>query len=62
MVAQGTATKDIAAKTGVSEKAVEASISRVRTILGLKEKAGVNPRVSLVRAFYELTGKSPPRA
>jgi len=62
MVAQGTATRDIAAKTGVSEKAVEASISRVRKILGLQDKGKVNSRVSLVRAFYELTGKSPPRA
>jgi DNA-binding NarL/FixJ family response regulator len=62
MVAQGTATREIAAKTGVSEKAVEASISRVRKILGLHDKSKVNPRVSLVRAFYELTGKSPPRA
>jgi len=62
MVAQGTATKDIAAKTGVSEKAVEASISRVRKVLGIENKGGANQRVSLVRAFYELTGKSPPRA
>jgi len=62
LVANGLTTKEIAQQTGVSTKAVEASITRVRRILNLGEPDQANGRVSLVRAFYAMTGRTPPRA
>lgn len=61
LVAQGLTTKEIAQKTGVSSKAVEASITRVRRILGLGDPGQASSRVSLVQAFYAMTGRNPPR-
>lgn len=61
-VAEGRSTKEIAVLLGVSNKAVEASISRVHRTLGITPEAGVNKRVSLVNAFYGMTGGRPPRA
>ncbi len=61
LVAQGLTTKEIAEKTGVSHKAVEASITRVRKILNLAEPGQVSARVALVQAFYAMTGRTPPR-
>jgi len=61
MVAEGSSTKEIAEATGVSDKAVEASISRIHKILATKGEPPGNKRVSLVRAFYALTGRTPPR-
>ncbi len=61
LVAQGLTTKEIAEKTGVSHKAVEASITRVRRILALEEPGKASARVSLVQAFYAMTGRTPPR-
>jgi DNA-binding NarL/FixJ family response regulator len=61
LVAAGKSTKDIARATNVSDKAVEATISRVQRILGSQNEQGTNTRVSLVRAFYAITGRTPPR-
>jgi DNA-binding NarL/FixJ family response regulator len=61
MVAEGLSSKDIAEQTGVSEKAVEGSISRIHRILATTDEPTGNKRVSLVRAFYALTGRTPPR-
>jgi len=61
-VAEGRSTKEIAVSLGVSNKAVEASISRVHRILGITPESGVKKRVSLVNAFYGMTGGRPPRA
>lgn len=61
MISEGSTTKEIALKTGVSDKAVEASIGRIWKILGRSKQVGQNQRVALVRAFFELTGRKPPR-
>jgi DNA-binding NarL/FixJ family response regulator len=60
-VARGLSSKEIAQKLGVTEKAIEASIKRVHEVLDLKPNLGASKRISLVRAFYELTGRTPPR-
>jgi DNA-binding NarL/FixJ family response regulator len=61
MVASGKTTKDIAAEIGVSDKAVEASISRIHRVLEGASTGGSGTRVGLVRAFYAITGRTPPR-
>jgi DNA-binding NarL/FixJ family response regulator len=59
-VAQGLTTKEIAGKLDVSEKAIEGTITRLHTILGLSKIKSLNPRVQLTRAYFELAGKKPP--
>jgi DNA-binding NarL/FixJ family response regulator len=61
MVAEGRSTRDIAEEMGVSDKAVEASISRVHRALGGDSGTTPGTRVSLVRAFYAIAGRTPPR-
>jgi DNA-binding NarL/FixJ family response regulator len=61
MVAAGRSTNEIADELGVSSKAVEASIARVNRILDVSPDKAGNTRVSLVRAFYAITGRTPPR-
>lgn len=61
-IAEGLTTKEIATRTGVSEKAVEGTITRLHSMLGLPKKATLNPRVQLARAYFELAGKKPPGA
>jgi len=61
MVAEGKSTKEIAQQTGVSGKAVEASISRVRKILSTEAGDSGNARVELARAYWAMTGRSAPR-
>ncbi len=61
-VVEGKTSKDIAEDLGVTEKAVEAAISRIHKIFDPQSPRGASTRVALVRAFYELTGRTPPRA
>lgn len=61
-VAEGLTTKEIASRTGVSEKAVEGTISRLHSILDLPKDSSSNPRVQLARAYFALSGKKPPGA
>lgn len=61
LVSQGLSSKEIARELGVTEKAIEASISRLQKVLNLKPNLGSSKRISLVRAFYAITGRTPPR-
>lgn len=61
LVSQGLSSKEIASELGVTEKAIEASISRVHKILNLKPSLGQSKRIFLVQAFYSITGRTPPR-
>lgn len=61
LVARGLSTREIAEQLGVSEKAIEASISRVHGLLNLKPAIGPSKRIFLVRALYAITGRTPPR-
>lgn len=61
-VAEGLTTKEIASRTGVSEKAVEGTISRLHSILDLPKDSSSNLRVQLARAYFALSGKKPPGA
>jgi DNA-binding NarL/FixJ family response regulator len=59
-VAEGLTTKEIAARAGVSEKAIEGTITRLHSMLDLPKKPFLNPRVQLARAYFNLSGKKPP--
>jgi DNA-binding NarL/FixJ family response regulator len=61
LVASGKSTKEIAAEMGVSDKAIEASISRIHRVVGDSAGESGGTRVGLVRAFYAITGRTPPR-
>jgi len=61
LVARGMSTREIASELGLSEKTIEASISRVHKVLDLRPTLGPSKRISLVRAFYAITGRTPPR-
>lgn len=61
LVADGMSTVQISQTLGVSEKAVEATISRLNNSLGISKSDSKNLRVQLVRAYFTLTGKKPPR-
>lgn len=57
LVSSGLTTAAIADKLDISEKAVEASLSKIHKTLGLTRNPKLNPRIQLARAFYALTGK-----
>jgi len=59
-VAEGLTTKEIASRAGVSEKAIEGTITRLHSMLDLPKKPFLNPRVQLARAYFHLSGKKPP--
>jgi DNA-binding NarL/FixJ family response regulator len=59
-VAEGLTTKEIANRAGVSEKAIEGTITRLHAMLELPKKPFLNPRVQLARAYFQLSGKKPP--
>jgi len=59
-VAEGLTTKEIASRMGVSEKAIEGTITRLHSMLELPKKSTLNPRVQLARAYFQLSGKKPP--
>jgi len=60
-VVEGKSSKEIAHGLGVTEKAVEASIGSIHKIFDPSAAKGANTRVALVRAFYDMTGRTPPR-
>lgn len=59
-VADGLATKEIARRLDISEKAVEGTITRLQNILEIPKSNSLNSRVQLARAYFELSGKKPP--
>lgn len=59
-VAEGLTTKEIAKRLEVTDKAIEGTITRIHTVLGLPKNHSLNPRVQLARAYFELAGKKPP--
>jgi DNA-binding NarL/FixJ family response regulator len=61
-LAEGFTTAEIAARQGISEKAVEGTITRLQGVLGISKDKKFNPRVQMVRAYYALSGKKPPGA
>jgi len=58
LVASGLTSGEIAELRGISEKGVEAIISRIYTFLDIKKTKRTNPRILLVNAFQKLSGKS----
>ena len=60
LVSEGLTTSTIAKERGVSEKSVEAAISRIHTVLELPRSKELNPRIQLARAYFALSGKKPP--
>ena len=56
-LAEGLTTSEIASRLGISEKGVEANISRLQNILDVRKSNEKNLRVSLARAYFRLTGK-----
>ena len=60
LVSEGQTTASIAAQRNVSEKSVEAMLSRIHVTLELPKSKNLNPRVQLTRAFFALAGKKPP--
>jgi DNA-binding NarL/FixJ family response regulator len=59
-VAEGLTSREIAKRLGVTDKAIEGTISRICTVLKLPKNESLNPRVLLARAYFELAGKKPP--
>jgi DNA-binding NarL/FixJ family response regulator len=62
LLSESATTSEIALQQGVSQKAVEATITRLHNLLGLTKNNKLNPRVQLVRAYFALSGKKPPGA
>ena len=61
LVAEGLSSGEIAQRLGVSQKAIEASISRINVALGIEKTKSENVRVQLARSYFRLTGRKPPR-
>lgn len=59
MVAEGLSTPEIARRRGVTEKAVEATITRLCEQFGLERLPTHNQRVRLAAEYYSLTGQVP---
>jgi DNA-binding NarL/FixJ family response regulator len=57
LVAHGFSTSEIAMRRGVTEKAVEQTLTRLRDSLELPKDKTVNQRAALVRAYYLYAGK-----
>ena len=56
-IAQGLSTSEIARSRGVSEQAIDKSISRISKHLGIPKSADTHQRVQIVRAFFENKGQ-----
>lgn len=56
-LAEGLTTSEIANRLDITEKGVEANISRLQNILDIRKTSEKNLRVSLARAYFRLTGK-----
>ena len=59
-IATGESNAEIAKSAGVSDKAVENTVTRIIEVLNIQKDAALNPRVQLVRAFSTLAGKQLP--
>lgn len=62
LLAEGVSTTEIANQLDVTEKAIEAMISKLYSKLSLESHKGINKRVQLARAYFSLAGKKPPGA
>ena len=60
-VAQGLTNQQIALQQGSSEKAIEHVIARILQKIGVERKPSLNPRIQLVQAYAELSGRPVPR-
>lgn len=60
LVAQGHTTASIATARGVTEKSIEATLTRIHSNLGLPKEKQRNSRIQLTRAFLTLVGRKPP--
>jgi DNA-binding NarL/FixJ family response regulator len=60
LIAGGFSSIEVANRQGVTVKAVEATITKLHSVLGLERSKLHNSRVQLTRAFFTLTGKTPP--
>jgi DNA-binding NarL/FixJ family response regulator len=56
-IAEGLSTSEIARARGVSEQAIDKSISRISKHLGIPKSADTNQRVQIVRAYFENKGQ-----
>ena len=61
LVAQGNTNQQIANQLETSEKAIEHVIARILQKLNLPRNANLNPRVQLVQAYAELSGRPVPK-
>lgn len=62
MVAQGLSSQEIADIKGVSLKAIEGTISKIQSLVGIRKSKSLNQRVQLARIYYMMSGKKPPGA
>ena len=56
-IAEGLSTSEIARARGVSEQAIDKSISRISKHLGIPKSADTHQRVQIVRAYFESKGQ-----
>lgn len=56
-VTSGQSSAEIASQRGISEKAVEATLARIYSYLGIKKDRTNNPRILLASAFRAMSGK-----
>ena len=56
-IAEGLSTSEIARARGVSEQAIDKSISRISKHLGIPKSVDTNQRVQIVRAYFENKGQ-----
>jgi DNA-binding NarL/FixJ family response regulator len=56
-VSEGLSSSEIAERRGISEKAVEAILSRIYTFLEIKKTKSTNPRILLANSYKKLSGK-----
>lgn len=56
LIAEGYSNSEIARRRGVSEKAIEGSISRLASKLSLEKDSAVNQRVHIARVYFRALG------
>ncbi len=56
-VAEGLSSAEIAERRGISEKAVEATLARIYSFLGIKKNKSSNARILLANNFKKFSGK-----
>ena len=57
-IAKGSSTTEIARMRGVTEQAIDKTISRISKLLNIPKNAETNQRVQIVRAYFESKGQS----